>query len=149
MELMIQGRLMLVWISISSEGVNAVFRLAVARTLDWLTLIMALVMAIVLFVAVAWDTFTDYGFQHSRWGEPLMQAAPLFLPTIFILQGANFALLSRERVILSEQRLARFAWMRRMGGRTESARTFRWLGLFQLVVGVFMLAFYAWSGMLL
>ncbi len=125
------------------------FRLAVARTLDWLTLIIALVMTIVLGVAIAWDTFTDYGFQHSRWAEPVMQVTQIFMPTMFILQGINFALLSRERVILSEQRLARFAWMRRMGGRTESARTFRWLGLFQLVVGVFMLALYAWSGMLL
>ncbi len=125
------------------------FRLAVARTLDWLTLIIALVMTIVLGVAITWDAFTDYGFQHSRWAEPVMQVTQIFMPTMFILQGINFALLSRERVILTEQRLARFAWMRRMGGRTESARTFRWLGLFQLVVGVFMLALYAWSGMLL
>ncbi len=125
------------------------FRLAVARTLDWLTLIIALVMTIVLFVAISWDMFTDYGFQHSRWDEPVMQATRLFVPTIFILQGVNFALLSRERVILTEQRLARFAWMRRMGGRTYSARASRWLGLFQLVVGVLMLALYAWSGMLL
>ncbi len=125
------------------------FRLAVARTLDWLTLIIGLVTTIVLFVAISWDMFTDYGFQHSRWNEPVTQATRLFVPTILILQGVNFALLSRERVILTEQRFARFAWMRRMGGRTESARTFRRLGLFQLVVGVLMLGLYAWSGMLL
>ncbi len=125
------------------------FRLAVARTLDWLTLIIGLVTTIVLFVAISWDMFTDYGFQHSRWNEPVTQATRLFVPTILILQGVNFALLSRERVILTEQRLARFAWMRRMGGRTYSARASRWLGLFQLVVGVLMLALYAWSGMLL
>ncbi len=124
-------------------------RLAVARILDWLTLIIALAMTLVLFAAITWDTFTDYGFQHSRWNEPVIQVTQLFMPAIFILQGVNFALFSHERVILTEQRLARFTWFRRMGGHNQSAKTWRWLGVFQIVVGVLLLAFYAWSRILL
>ena len=123
-------------------------RLTVARILDGLVFTMALMMVAVLTVAMTWDMLTDFGFQHSRWNEPVTRAMRIVGPSILILQGLSFAVFSREHNILSDQMLARFPRMRRFGGGSQSPKSFVWLGWLQVGGGLFVLALYAASGML-